>query len=181
MKKRFLSSMLIFLTGIALINCLVANEEVEVILPKETIKLSLPIEIEDAAMYRDGGSTSITLRDSNGKTFDFVLLNPGAFYYDENPKPWHIYIGNINQPNPEENKIPIGGMEEKSILNLLEKLLAEKLSKEEQIELSEKLDYVEKKWSAETAQSVSREELNLGLVMGVINVLKNRQNSPAPK
>ncbi|MFH1622145.1 MAG: hypothetical protein ABIA97_03380 [Candidatus Omnitrophota bacterium] len=183
-KKKLLGlSLIIFIVlGIMLSNGLIAyasqDDTYEIILPSGTIKLYSPLEIEDIDSYTDGGTVGVTIRDSKGNYFRFCLdgrceivlpkeefetleeLN--KYINEQPPKPYHIYVGADHPNRPGAQKIPIGGKEEKSIINILENA-----------SVSEK-----QFWDFPKDFSISYRE---GKKKSLIETLKERQTSPVPK
>lgn len=153
---RVMTSVIFIFTVILFIGLVfvdVEDDAFQIILPKGTGKLYRPIEIKDVLEYRDGGTIGIVLKDSKERTFSFcydgrAIIVPWFDTYEEIVKyeeeyrlrhPRHIYVGATYPDEAGAQKIPVGGKEEQSILQLLENIMEEKLSEDERLTMLESI------------------------------------------
>lgn len=166
--------MIVLLAGFLSLGITLANnsnaygnqqEEFEIIIPSGTIQLYPPIEIKEVMYYRDGGTTGVILIDKNSQEFQFCL--DGRMQFGEEVEPYQIYVGSTHPEGTGAESIPIDGVEEKSLLKILEYYIDQKLSLFEQEKLIKCLYPLD-------LSNLSEKEIELARIMAIIETLKNR-------
>ncbi|MCX5701810.1 MAG: hypothetical protein NTW64_02370 [Candidatus Omnitrophica bacterium] len=103
--------------GLIQLNAAIAftdGETVTIALEKETINLTAPFVITRATMYRDGGTISIIIEDSQKNIFPICLDGRAKI-----PEAQRYLYANAVHPDETNNKVLAGSDTEKSILNIL--------------------------------------------------------------
>lgn len=95
-----------------------------VALPTGVVRLIEPVAIDYVDIYRDGGTVAIGLRDSRGLALKLCFgdrLQTGL----RRAQPPHLYVGAYHWSDPTAIQLPIGGAEERVILDWLDQGLAQ--------------------------------------------------------
>jgi len=159
-----------FISGISLVKGQLVygnqKDSYEIILPSGIIVLETPITVEDIQFYEDGGTIGVIIKDKNDKKFMFCLDGRmQEIKFGETPKPTHVYVGAVYPETKGAQSIPIGGKEEKSILDVLQAWLDQELSSDEKEALLTKNSVI----------GLSEKELKAHRILHIIKSLKNRQ------
>ena len=82
--------------------------------------LTLPITVEKAVAYRDGGTIGIEIKDSHGKLLSFCVERILSWRMDHTQKRPDFYIGALHPSNAAAKKVMQGGSIEQMVLKILE-------------------------------------------------------------
>ncbi|MHC4062344.1 MAG: hypothetical protein ACYSR6_12190 [Planctomycetota bacterium] len=99
------------------------------------LKIGWPVEITEISYYEDGGSTGFTIVDPEEK----ILLC--FFHANRGGKPGQMYLGGRNPSDRNAHPMPLCGIEEMSVLRVVEAYLNAKLTEDEKRMLSETRGY----------------------------------------
>lgn len=103
--------------GVIQLNSAIAftdGETVAIALEKESINLTAPFVITNATMYRDGGTISVIIEDSQKRIFPICL--DGRTKIPESER--YLYANAVH-PDETNNKVLVGSDTEKAILSIL--------------------------------------------------------------
>ena len=116
LKILFAAVILVFTIACINTNYVFAGDEaVEIGLKEGSIKLYPPFEVTSAGLYKDGGTIAIVVEDARGVSFPFCL--DGRIKVPQDQR--HIYVGATYPSYTKACRVPIGGKEEKAILQIL--------------------------------------------------------------
>ena len=104
------------------------------------VTLRLPVVVEDAWAFRDGGTVGVRLKDRDGIVLD-VCLDGRLRSQREARKPYHLFVGGRHPINPHAHQLPVGGADEKIILAVLQEATISSGSAETQPEQAAVVEY----------------------------------------
>lgn len=115
-------------------------EEVVFEVSSARVALRLPVVVEDAWAFRDGGTVGVRLKDRDGIVLD-VCLDGRMRPQREARKPYHLFVGGRHPTDPRARQLPVGGADEKTILSLLGQAVISPDSPETQAEQRSVIEY----------------------------------------